>query len=188
MPWNRSLIGDHLGCLPPHRRQDMRSGRPRTLSRPCQLDNSPQTASLMRPRRHSRPPGSLRIDERKSAMATNIEHIAHPGRLRIFVVLCVFTCAVAACGVPANSEPGQNPPLPTSSPSPDVTTSATGTNDEKCRETPSSESVEPGDSSSAAPTASSCGPRATPLTEDQMRSATPAPMPLQPSAGSSGSP
>jgi hypothetical protein len=97
---------------------------------------------------------------------------------------CVLMLALTACGSPGNSGQGevlQESSLPSAEPSPEATEVTEIADRSDCRETvrlptDSTESIAP---SADSATASSCGTRSVPLTEEQMRSATPAPMPLK---------
>lgn len=109
------------------------------------------------------------------------------------MAMCVLSFSVAACGATATTgsgQEGQEPPLPSATASPAVTSEAVEIAPEECPETmhARTDSAEPTAESAQPPSASSCGKRATPLTEDQMRSATPAPMPIQPRPEGSGTP
>lgn len=101
--------------------------------------------------------------------------------IRGFTAACVLMLSLTACGSPGNSGQGevlQESSLPSAEPSPEATEIADRSG---CRETGRlpTDSTESIAASADSATASSCGTRSVPLTEEQMRSATPAPMPLQ---------
>ena len=110
-----------------------------------------------------------------------------------FTAACVlfFSLTVTACGSAGNNgqrEWHQQPPLPSAEPSPEVSEGTEVADRSECREivpVPTN-STESGAPSAGSATASSCGTTFIPLTEEQMRNATPAPMPLQPTAHSEG--
>lgn len=79
-------------------------------------------------------------------------------------------------------EVSQDPPLPSTPSTPEVVDGAGATKRNDCLESfpwPSSATQQPALPTTAA-TAASCGPELAPLTEEQMHTAPPAPMPLQP--------
>jgi hypothetical protein len=101
-----------------------------------------------------------------------------------FTAACVLTLSITACGNAVDSGQGEDrhqPPLPSAGPSPEAGKGANVADGSECRKTfqlptNSPESIA---TSAASVTASSCGTRSVPLTEEQMRNATPAPMPLR---------
>lgn len=106
-----------------------------------------------------------------------------------FAAACVLVLAANACaGVGSSGQENldQEMPLPSVEPSPEVT-GAYPAGPSECKETVrpngSPESIAP---SSGSATAFSCGGRSVTLTEEQMRSASPAPMPLQIGPNSTG--
>ncbi len=104
--------------------------------------------------------------------------------IRGFTAACILIFSITACGNAGNSGQGedrQEPPLPSAGPSPEASEGANEVAGSECREpvqlpTNSPESIA---TSAARATASSCGTRSVPLTEEQMRNSTPGPMPLQ---------
>ena len=85
-------------------------------------------------------------------------------------------------------EVSQDPALPSNPPSPEADDGAGATERSDCRESftwPSSSTQVPALPATSA-AAASCGPEPAPLTEEQMRGATPAPMPLQPQPNAEG--
>lgn len=105
--------------------------------------------------------------------------------------ILLFSLTVTACASAGNSgqeEWHQQPPLPSAEPSPEVSEGTEIADRSECRETVQgpTDSTESGAPSPDSATASSCGTRFVPLTEEQMRNATPAPMPLQQIAPAEG--
>lgn len=102
------------------------------------------------------------------------------GKTRGFAAVCVLIFSISSCGSAGPSsqrEESEEPPLPSVEPSVEATRGAEIVDRSECPETTllPTDSTEP-----IAP--SSCGTRSVSLTEEQMRQATPAPMPLHPSA------